>query len=48
MHYRIVRPADAVLASVFDAALHALGHADSTTRDRARLARVAAAAPAAV
>ena len=48
MHYRIVRPTDAVVAAVFDAALHALGHADSTTRDRARLVRVAAAAPAAV
>lgn len=45
MHYRIVRPADPVLASIFDAALHALGHADSTTRDRAKLARVSAAAP---
>jgi hypothetical protein len=45
MHYRIVRPADPVLAAVFDAALHALGHADSTTRDRARLERVAAASP---
>jgi ArsR family transcriptional regulator, arsenate/arsenite/antimonite-responsive transcriptional repressor len=41
MHYRLVRPADAVLAPVFDAALHALGHADSTARDRARLQRVA-------
>jgi ArsR family transcriptional regulator len=48
MHYRIVRPTDAVLASVFDAALHALGHADSTNRDRARLVRVAAAVPATV
>lgn len=45
MHYRLVRPSDPVLASVFDAALHALGHADSTARDRARLARVAAASP---
>jgi ArsR family transcriptional regulator, arsenate/arsenite/antimonite-responsive transcriptional repressor len=46
MHYRIVRPDDAVLAAVFEAALHALGHADSTARDRAKLARVSAAAPA--
>lgn len=45
MHYRILRPADAVLASVFDAALHALGHADTTVKDGARLARVAAASP---
>lgn len=42
MHYRLVRPADPVLAVVFDAALHALSHADSTTKDRARLARVTA------
>lgn len=47
MHYRIVRPADPVLASVFDAAIHALGHAESTVKDRARLARVAASAPVA-
>jgi len=47
MHYRIVRPTDAVLAAVFEAALHALGHADTTARDGARLARVAAAAPVA-
>jgi ArsR family transcriptional regulator len=40
MHYRILRPADPVVAAVFDAALHALGHADSTARDRAKLARV--------
>ena len=45
MHYRLVPPADPVLASVFDAALHALGHAESTTRDRARLRRVAASSP---
>ena len=45
MHYRIVRPADPVVATVFDAALHALGHADSTAKDRARLARVALASP---
>jgi len=45
MHYRIVRPTDPVVASVFDAALHALGHADSTRRDRAKLARVSAATP---
>ncbi|HUU32516.1 MAG TPA: metalloregulator ArsR/SmtB family transcription factor, partial [Vicinamibacterales bacterium] len=35
MHYRIVRPSDPVVAPVFDAALHALGHADSTSKDRA-------------
>jgi len=46
MHYRIVRPADAVLAGAFDAALHALGHTDSTKRDRAKLARVVDAAQA--
>jgi ArsR family transcriptional regulator, arsenate/arsenite/antimonite-responsive transcriptional repressor len=40
MHYRLVRPHDPVVASVFDAALHALGHVDSTPRDRARLQRV--------
>jgi ArsR family transcriptional regulator len=39
MRYRIIRPTDPVLASVFDAALHALGHADSTARDRAKVAR---------
>ncbi len=47
MHYRIVRPTDPVVATVFDAALHALGHADSTTKDLARLARVATSAPSA-
>ncbi len=47
MHYRIVRPHDPVVATVFDAALHALGHADSTSKDLARLARVAASAPTA-
>jgi ArsR family transcriptional regulator len=40
MHYRVVRPADPVLGSVFDAAIHALGHVDGTARDRAKLARV--------
>lgn len=45
MHYRIVRPQDPVVASVFDAALHALGHADTTIKDRARLARVTLASP---
>ena len=47
MHYRMVRPADPVLASVFDAALHALGHADSTARDRAKVARAVDQATAA-
>jgi ArsR family transcriptional regulator len=46
MHYRLVRPADPVVAAMFDAALHALGHADSTARDRAKLVRVTAASPA--
>lgn len=45
MHYRMVRPADPVLAAVFDAALHALGHAESTAKDRARLRRIASTAP---
>ena len=45
MHYRLQRPADPVLGAVVDAALHALGHVDSTTRDRARTARVAGATP---
>ena len=40
MHYRIERPADPVLASVFDAALHALDHTATTPRDRAKLIRV--------
>ncbi|MCC6991189.1 MAG: metalloregulator ArsR/SmtB family transcription factor [Acidobacteria bacterium] len=47
MHYRIVRPADPVVASVFDAAIHALDHAESTVNDRARLARVSSSAPTA-
>ena len=46
MHYRIVRPADPVLAAVFDAALHALGHVEATTRDRAKLIRVTASGSA--
>lgn len=45
MHYRLVRPEDPVVASVFDAALHALGHVDSTSRDRARAAQAAQATP---
>lgn len=45
MHYRLVRPADAVVASVFDAAVHALGHVESTTRDRTRAARAAQTSP---
>lgn len=40
MHYRIVRPADPVIGSVFDAAIHALGHTETASRDRAKLARV--------
>lgn len=45
MHYRLVRPADPVLRAVVDAAVHALGHVDGTTRDRARTAKAAEAAP---
>jgi len=45
MHYRLVRPADPVVRSVFDAALHALSHVDSTPRDRARAARAALTSP---
>jgi len=45
MHYRIVRPSDPVVASVFDAALHALGHVETTSRDRARAARAAMTSP---
>jgi len=45
MHYRIERPNDPVVGGVFDAALHALGHADTTPRDRAKLARVVSAVP---
>lgn len=47
MHYRLVRPDDPVVAHVFDAAMHALQHVDSTQRDQARLQRVTPA-PAAV
>lgn len=45
MYYRLVRPDDPVVAAVFDAALHALSHVDSTPRDRARAVRAAQAAP---
>ena len=45
MHYRQVRPDDPVVGAVFDAALHALGHVDSTSRDRARAARAALSSP---
>jgi len=45
MHYRIVRPADPVVASVFEAALHALGHVETTSRDRAKAARAAMTSP---
>ncbi len=45
MHYRIVRPADPVVASVFEAALHALGHVETTSRDRAKAARAALTSP---
>lgn len=41
MHYRLLRPSDPIVAGVFDAAIHALSHVASTTRDRARLRRVA-------
>lgn len=40
MHYRIVPPSEPVIASVFDAAIHALGHTEVASRDRAKLARV--------
>lgn len=46
MHYRLVRPADPVLAAVVDAALHALGHVDGTARDRVRTALAVLATPA--
>ena len=45
MHYRLVAPADPVVAAVFTAALHALGHVDGTSRDRVRTARAALTAP---
>lgn len=45
MHYRLVRPADPVLAAVVDAAVHALGHVDGTTRDRTRTARAIESTP---
>lgn len=38
MHYRLVRPSDPVVAGVFDAAIHALTHVETTRGDRARLA----------
>lgn len=47
MHYRIERPADPVVAEVFDAALHALSHTDTTRRDRAKLAKVVVNQPSA-
>ncbi|MEZ5294162.1 MAG: metalloregulator ArsR/SmtB family transcription factor [Vicinamibacterales bacterium] len=45
MHYRLVRPADPVLDAVFDAAVHALGHVEGTSRDLAKVARAVQAAP---
>jgi ArsR family transcriptional regulator, arsenate/arsenite/antimonite-responsive transcriptional repressor len=39
MHYSLARPADAVVAAVLDAALHALTHTDVTARDQVRLQR---------
>jgi ArsR family transcriptional regulator len=44
IHYRVVRPEDTVLAAVFDAAIHALSHADQTGRDHVKLQRELAAA----
>jgi ArsR family transcriptional regulator len=44
MHYRVARPANPVVRTVLEAALHALGHAERTSRDRQRLGRVLAAA----
>jgi ArsR family transcriptional regulator len=37
MHYRLTLPGDPVVAGVVTAALHALTHAQSSTRDRRRL-----------
>ena len=47
MHYRIATPSDPVVASVLDAALHALTHTASAERDRARLKAAVPAASAA-
>jgi ArsR family transcriptional regulator len=44
MHYRVARPANPVVRAVLDAAVHALGHAERTSRDRVRLERVLAGA----
>ena len=37
MHYRLAAPPSPVVQQVIDSALHALGHAESTGRDAARL-----------
>ena len=39
MHYSLARPRDPVVASVVDAALHALTHTEVATRDQVRLQR---------
>lgn len=41
MHYRLSQPAERLAASIFDAALHAVGHAPSVGTDRKKLAKVA-------
>lgn len=39
MHYSLAAPADPVVATVVDAALHALGHTEAALRDQIRLQR---------
>jgi ArsR family transcriptional regulator, arsenate/arsenite/antimonite-responsive transcriptional repressor len=41
MHYRLAPPAERLAGAIFDAALHAAGHAPSAGSDRKRLAKVA-------
>ena len=41
MHYRLSQPAERLAGSIFDAALHAVGHAQSVGTDRKKLAKVA-------
>jgi ArsR family transcriptional regulator len=43
MHYRLAPPVSPVVRQVLDAALHALGHADTTAVDTRRLQRELAA-----
>jgi ArsR family transcriptional regulator len=42
VHYRLTDPTDPVVGAVIASALHALGHAEASARDRNRLARVVA------